>query len=151
MKRIIKPLLVLTLIAFSTGCVQKRNIEKQHIEGVGCEDVITEQRINLREAFYVQIFTSKTKENANRVLNAVKPRFPDNSAVIKTSGRYKVVLGPYEDDKIKAVRDNISMDKDFSSAFIITYFTHLDEPIPMASKKETIENTNKITEKNINE
>ena len=81
-----------------------------------------DQTVDLANALYVQVFVTKSKDTAKKVLSDIKAKYPDKVSVIKTAGMYKVIVGPYIKEDIEPAKENIRKLKDYESAFIITHF-----------------------------
>ncbi|MCW8336503.1 SPOR domain-containing protein [Vibrio paucivorans] len=81
-----------------------------------------DQTVDLANALYVQVFVTKSKDTAKKVLSDIEAKYPDKVSVIKTAGMYKVIVGPYTKEDIEPAKENIRKLKDYESAFIITHF-----------------------------
>lgn len=78
--------------------------------------------VELANALYVQVFVTKSKDTARKVLSNIKSKYPEKASVIKTAGMYKVIVGPYKKEDVDLAKDNIQKIKDYESAFIINHF-----------------------------
>ncbi|GAM62760.1 hypothetical protein JCM19232_1917 [Vibrio ishigakensis] len=56
--------------------------------------------VELANALYVQVFVTKSKDTARKVLSNIKSKYPEKASVIKTAGMYKVIVGPYKKEDV---------------------------------------------------
>ncbi|GAL09338.1 hypothetical protein JCM19233_304 [Vibrio astriarenae] len=83
--------------------------------------------IVLQEALYVQVFATESRTIAEQVVNDVNQYFPDQTSVIRSSGIFRVLIGPLEAEQTQRIVDEINQHSDYSTAFVISHFSEFKQ------------------------
>ncbi|CAM4134089.1 hypothetical protein [Vibrio agarivorans] len=83
--------------------------------------------IVLEEALYVQVFATEDRITAEKVVNDVNHYFPSQTSVIRSSGIFRVLIGPLEPEQTQKIVNEINQHSDYATAFVISHFSEFKQ------------------------